>query len=282
VIDRHVAKPLGLTTVEAAIAISVVANQQMARVLRAVSTERGRGLGDQTLIVSGGSGGLHAAALADTVGIRTVLVPPMAGVLSAVGLLWSPVALTEVHSANGVLQGDATITGALQEELAGMEEKLRLRLAQSGLEAVDTVVTRVLDLRYSGQATELSLQLTDGPFDPAMAENLTARFRSEHQATYGHGGEHSVEIARVRVTVAVPSPAMPLASRGPDADGEHEDRDVCFGGQVATVPVMGRAALDKARSGPLVIDDVDTSIVVPPSWSARLDPLNNLILERTP
>ena len=103
-IHDQVGEPLGLAVEEAAYAVHAVANRQMARVLRAVSTERGRYVERHAVVAFGGSGPVHAASLAETVGIARVIVPPRAGVLSAVGLLWAPMELTSVHSVHAPLQ----------------------------------------------------------------------------------------------------------------------------------------------------------------------------------
>lgn len=278
-IATQVAEPLGLTIFEAALAIHAVANQQMARVLRAVSTERGRGLAEQTLIVSGGSGGLHAAALADSVGIRTVLVPPLAGVLSAVGLLWSPVALTAVETTDVRL--DRAAAQPLNRHLDAIAAGLQSRLSVCGLGRETTVVSRVLDLRYAGQASELSLPLPEGALDDDGVDDLVERFHAEHLVTYGHGGHQAVAVVRVRVTVAIHRPVTPLVPLTGNQEGSDQARDVHFGGQPTLARVVMRADLTDRHAGPLLIDETDTTIVVPPGWSARLDAFQHVVLERS-
>ena len=278
-IQREVAAPLGLTVLEAAHAVHAVANQQMARVLRAVTTERGRDIRKHTLIVSGGSGGLHAAGLAETVGVPVVVVPPRAGVLSAVGLLWSPVALTAVETVNRPLtRGTA---GPLDAQLDRMAEALRRRIAESGLDPADSRTSRVLDLRYAGQATELALALGDHALDPAGIDTLAERFQSDHLTTYGHAGHSAIDVVRARVTVTIAAAAEPPALERASSAAAVEDRHACFGDQVDVVPVVLRAALETPVAGPLLVDDVDTTVVVPPGWAARLDALDNLVLERS-
>jgi N-methylhydantoinase A len=275
-IREHVAEPLNLGVLEAAYAVHMVANTQMARVLRAVSTERGRALPAHTLIVSGGSGAVHAAALAGVVGIRRVLVPPMAGVLSAVGLLWSPFALTAVETASAVLVPDA---GAdLDRQLGRMAGRLRERMADAGMSPDQ--VTRLADLRYAGQASELTVALPDGSLDEAEIADLVTRFGKEHQATYGHRSDRPVTVVRLRVTAAVTRPAPQLALH--QAGDSHESsREVWFG-ESGPEPVrcVSRGALTTPVAGPLLVDEPDTTIVVPPGWHASVDAHGNVVLER--
>jgi N-methylhydantoinase A len=278
---RDVATPLQLSVLDAARAIHAVANQQMARVLRAVTTERGRDIREQTLIVSGGSGGSHAAGLADTVGISVVVVPPRAGVLSAVGLLWSPVALTTVETVNRRL--DAGSAAALEDQISRMAADLLQRLADSGIDPAGAEIARVVELRYVGQATELPLKLGNQPVDPAGVDMLGERFHSDHLAKYGHAGHKAVDVVRARVTVSVSTTVEPLRLERTDAAAAAAatNRQACFGDQLDVVPVVRRAGVGTSSAGPLLVDDVDTTVVVPRGWTARLDSADNLVLERS-
>jgi N-methylhydantoinase A len=278
-IERDVAIPLDLTVTEAARAIHAVANQQMARVLRAVTTERGRALEQQKLIISGGSGGLHAAGLADTVGIATIIVPPRAGVLSAVGLLWAPLALTAAETVNRPLVAEAA--GPVATQLAAMAAELRHRLAEGCLDLTASVTTCVLDLRYAGQASELGLQIQEEALDARAMTIVAQRFDAEHLATYGHAGHGQVEIVRAQVTVSLPAAEAPLKlDRHGPAPRTASTRSVSFGADAIKVPVVARASLVTPRWGPVLVDERDTTVVVPPGWMARLDGLDNIILER--
>lgn len=274
-IDREIATPLGLSVIEAAQAIHTIASRQMARVLRAVTTERGRDITEQNLIVFGGSGGLHAASLATTVGISIIVVPPRAGVLSAVGLLWSPVALTAVEAIHlRVTEGAAQPMANLRD---AMTDRLRERFAVTGIDTADVETTAIVDLRYAGQATELSLHLPDVARPLAMS-TLAERFAADHLATYGHGGHGEVEMVRLRVTMTLPSEDVAV-THDDGGDGVVGFREAYFGHERAPVPVLTRHGLDAPTNGPLLVDDPDTTTVVPPGWTARLDDFDNIVLE---
>lgn len=263
-IAEHVAAPLGLSVGDAALAVHAVADQQMARVLRAVTTERGRELARHSLIVSGGSGGLHAASLAAAVGIDRVVVPPLAGVLSAVGMLWAPVQLDATVTVLAPLTESILID--LDVQLAQLSHGLRRRLEQQvpGPSSVAEVTT--LDLRYTGQASELSLPV-EAPVAQSV-ELLESRFHKWHAETYGHAGMGVVEVVRARLAALQKQPPVQIsAEHGPPSANT---RTVNFGDRDLDAPVLRRGDLRSGRRGPLLIDETDTTIVVPPGWSARI------------
>ncbi|HLI16262.1 MAG TPA: hydantoinase/oxoprolinase family protein [Acidimicrobiales bacterium] len=275
-IERDVAKPLGLSVDEAALAIHRVADQQMARVLRAVSTERGHAIDRFSLVVSGGSGALHAASLAETVRIGRVVVPPLAGVLSALGMLEAPVELSSTETVLLPLQRlDAA---ALGERVAALAGDQRRRLAAAGVDPAVLEVAVRADLRYLGQAFELSLDLPGARLDAAALDALADAFHRRHRDTYGHGRLGELELVRVRVATLAPCPAVVGAAAS--AKPPSESRRALFAGERVEVPVVGRAELSRPAPGPLLVDEPDTTIVVPPGWVAALDPSGSVVLER--
>ncbi|MFC4948880.1 hydantoinase/oxoprolinase family protein [Pseudonocardia sp. GCM10023141] len=279
---KYVAEPLGITVDEAALAVHDVADRQMARVLRAVTTERGKDVAAHTLVAFGGSGPLHAATMAATVGIASVVVPPLAGVHSAVGLLTTPFELTTSETlrvglaaehADHVRERTAAIGAAARErfDIAG---------APSGVGTAGAVsVRQVFDVRYRGQASELAVEV-DVPLDAAGVDGLRERFHALHRESYGHALSSPVEIVRVRTTVTGGAGASvdlrgAIVTRSVDVV-----RRLRFPGVDVEVMVLGRADLDAPRPGPFVVDDPDTTTVVPPGWTAVRDERGNLRLER--
>lgn len=291
-VDRDVAVPLGLAVVDAALAVHRIADQQMARVLRAVSTERGRMIGDYTLIAFGGSGGLHAASLAEAVGITRVVVPPLAGVLSAVGLLQAPVELSVTETV-GLTVTDESVAAiaALVDRLAAEQWSELDRILKAVPDLDDdpdrdpgdaTEVLVDLDVRFPGEASELTMTLPGVTFDAADAADLVARFHACHLAEYGHGDPGAVEVVRARVTARRPQldagrPLRVVSAGSPPPDPTH--RTAHFGTGPEQVPVVARGGLQGTVAGPLLIDEADTTTVVPPGWTVRRDNAGNLVLE---
>jgi N-methylhydantoinase A len=267
-LERVVARPLGLSVEDAAEAVHRVADQHMARALRAVTTERGRDLAAHSLVAFGGSGPIHAASLAEAVGIRTVIVPALAGVLSAVGLLASAVELGAVEPVGRLLAPEQM--PALEARLAGMAAQLLERVPGAA-------VRRTLEMAFQGQGYDLAIDAGD-PL-PA-AEVLAADFRSRHQAMYGHAASAAIEVVRARVVASVPAAGHRLARPGADGVVREASRRGRFAGAAGPVPVLERAQLREPRPGPLYVDDADTTTVVPPGWTAALDERGDLVLSR--
>lgn len=270
----EVGRPLGLEVEAASEAVHVVADQRMAQAIRAVSTERGRDLADYALVAYGGSGPAHAASLAQTVGIRMVLVPPLAGVLSAVGLLWSPIQLTEVESFGCML---AESVPALEERRAAAERRLRQRMASVGYGDGDVEIHTDADLRYVGQAYDLAVRL---PAAPLAAGILRQNFEGQHTQTYGHAPDAPVELTRLRVSARVVEARSPMLRPESPVVKVPTSRSAIFAGRQFDVVVLTRDRIQDSVTGPCMVDDPDTTTVVPPGWSVRRDDQRNLVLER--
>ena len=262
---KRVAEPLGLTLFEFADGIHRIANARMTRALRSVSSEKGRDPREFAMIAYGGSGPVHACGLADDLGVTTVLVPPVAGLFSAVGLLFARPEFHEVRSCH--LDVDTTDPAAVTSLLDEMEA--RLAPAFAGRE--EPAWARTADLRYGGQSWEIEVELPDGDIDRVLLTALRARFENEHEHLYGVRGQPGspVEIRAVR-----------LAALGPSAAGHSFDvaeaqlpdrqttRRIWLGEVAAEVPVRTRASVGAAsEAGPLLVDEYDTTVVVPAGWT---------------
>jgi N-methylhydantoinase A len=269
---RRVAEPLGLTLIEAASGIHRIANARMTRALRSVSSEKGRDPRDFALIAYGGAGPIHAAGLAEDLGMRTVLVPAVAGLFSAVGLLFARPEFHEVRTCH--LDVDAVDPPVVAALFAEMEGKLAHVLeGRSEIEWVQTA-----DLRYGGQSWEVEVAFPAGN-DLA---GLRARFEDEHVRLYGVKDKAGspVEIRALRLTAlgeAAATRSFHLEANAANANGA--TRQI----QGAAVAVRTRASIGEApEPGPLLIDEYDTTVVVPPSWSVRHHAATGtLVLERS-
>ena len=282
-VERHVAHPLGRDLHETAYGIHTVANASMMRALKAVTTFRGRDPRDFALYAFGGGGGVHAAELARALQIGRVVVPPAAGVFSAVGLLAARVELS-LSQALLQLAGDIdpvrleTLYRGLEDRVAGQLEHERARLSFS----------RLMDMRYRGQAHELTVALPDErPLGAAAIRAAEARFEETHAQTYGHAlrGNYACEVVKVRVVGSVASDAAPILDAGPGLSASAEpraDREAYFGPELGTctTAVIARTALSEApEPGPLIVEEYDSTAVVPPGCSARLDGSGSLIID---
>ena len=307
-IATRLANPLRRDVVETAFGVHTVANANMMKAVKAVTTYRGRDPRDFTLIAFGGSGGVHAVDLARVLQVRRVVLPVAAGVFSALGLLFSNLEMNEtvpfLHLAEDApLDKAERQYGALARRIAavvgGPHEEIRF--------------ARLADVRFAGQAYELTVPFGEvsgagvvegrdehkgdgsGPIsrdavnaklDTRAVADLCARFEAEHLARYGHAfsGEFPVEIVNLRL-VGTRRPAgivEPASFDAASRQGPDTRRGLYFGPATGLVdsPVIGRGRLGaEPRTGPFVIEEYEGTCVVPPDCTARLDGLGNVIIE---
>jgi N-methylhydantoinase A len=263
---------------------------RMADEVRVFAAKRGVDLSAFTLLPFGGAGAVHAAAVAEELGMRRILVPPRPGAFSALGLLCTDVVHDYIRSE---LRPLAEISADHAEEVfRQLEERARAELAAEGMRPADARFTRELDLRYTGQGYELRTPL-DGLFVGMLtADSLRAardRFDERHAQIHGHAAkERPVEIVsyRLRVRVAVPkyeprAQAAPPAPR-PAAGAVKGQRRASFNGTIMEATLYERDRLDIGTSiaGPAIVEQFDATTVIPSGWSGQVDGCHNLILAR--
>ena len=270
-IAERIADPLGLSLQQAAAGIYRVANATMQRAIRAVSIERGRDPRDFTLMAFGGSGPVHAAGLAEALDITRIVVPPWPGLFSAIGLLTSQVEQLYTHSALGRLADlDIDETEALFERMAA---RARTDFAAEGFTGDRVELQRYVDLRYRRQISELMIPLPDRSLQADDRTMLEDAFHREHKATYGYETrDEPVEIVAVKLRTrgqrddgarTVPWASAPAETR------PRTNRRVDFGPKHASLntALVERGDIrDTPVSGPLIVEEYDSTVVVPPTW----------------
>jgi len=270
-VDEALARPLNLSVEDAAWGVHRVANAAMARALRAVSTERGRDPRQLAILAFGGNGPVHGATLARLLDVKRLLVPPLPGLFSALGMLFPEI---EHHYARTHKRAlDRLDADALDADFRALEDEGRAALSEEGFAQADQRFERHIDLRYAGANTEITL-----PF-PASGEpraTLREAFARMHEAQFGYrSDEETVETMSVRV-IARGARASDVSTNDlfVDASDEHRDasRAVYFGPDVGWMdtPVRARADLTNAwQTGPLLVEEFDSTTVVPPDARAR-------------
>jgi N-methylhydantoinase A len=267
------AAALGVSVEAAALGVVRIADEHMARALRTISVERGLDPRGFLLTAFGGAGGLHACALAEALGIPRILIPVHAGVLSALGMLAAPPGRTLARAWPGLLTqlGQDDIAAAL-ESLArqGIDE-----LQAEGRKPSELHIERALDLRYRGQSNTLEIPWGSG-VDPG--ETFTRR----HTEAYGHVLDLPVELVNLRVRVRAPPPPIRLEREGLAVEPARPARRLAAHACREPVPVLDRADLADGGSitGPAMVADSVATLWVAPGWTAGLDPIGNLRLER--
>jgi N-methylhydantoinase A len=278
----HVARPLGLSVVEAAHGIREVANANMARAIRSVTIERGRDPRDFTLVAFGGSGPVHAIDVAQALDIGRVLVPVSPGVFTAVGMLASDIEHHFVRALAGALSAlDLEVANARLDE---MEAEAHTALAAEGYPQGDAGLEFQADLRYVGQASELTITLPGRRFSASGLAELRAAFNREYATTYGYATDEDLELVNVRLIATGRRPRK-LDFRdirvAPREGAALARRQVSFDRRAGSVdtPVLPREALGMAPlDGPAIIESYDSTVVVPPGARAQADAAGNLLI----
>jgi len=282
---QQLAEPMSKTLHEAAHGALTVAVANMVRAVKSVSTYRGRDPREYTLIAFGGNGPIVAAAIARELAMTRVLVPPHSGVLSAHGLLVAD------HEQELVRSFPGRMSELTAHQLSEAYERLvlegRQALIDEGFDEGLIQIERHADLRYVGQAFELTVPVkgsTAGSTTPDL-NNITQAFHQEHLRTYAHMAENEpVELVNIRVIARVPT--APLAVKGPDSMtfptlDDAGARDVYFGPVfgICSTAILKRGHLRGVwRQGPLIVEEYDSTCVVPPDAQATVDDGNNIII----
>jgi N-methylhydantoinase A len=279
---RALAERLGLGLMEAAEGIVTIANANMAGAIRSRTIQKGHDPRDFTLVAFGGAGPLHAAEVADMLGVPEVLVPPHPGITSATGLLTSDLRYDLMAT---VFMVEGAVADALVDRrLADMGSDLRGRLLADGIPEGAISLSAALDCRYLGQGYELRVPLPGLAFD----EGAFAAFRALHRQEYGHAFPDPVEVVNVRVTAIGERTKV---GRLPVASGALEDALIGEGEGVFRtedgLAAMATRHLERALlpigvdvEGPAIVFQRDTTILVPPGWRACAHDSGNLIVAR--
>ena len=285
VFAEKVAAPLGLDTARAAHGAHLVAASNMIRAIKAVSSERGRDPRRFALFAFGGNGPLFAAGMAEALGIARVIVPPAPGLFSSFGMLYADAEHRCARTLNRTLAGlDPAL---LTAEWEALKAETRGRLRADGYPDARIRIRRAAAMHYKGQIFELTVPAPGGAFDAAKIAALEEAFGAEHERAYGHRA--GPEEPAVLVTMHAIGTGDPAGPRMPDCldfaaaapAPRAASRRAWFGAQGwRETPVLPRAALAAARTGPAIVEEYDATTLIPPGWQARLGARGVIRMER--
>jgi N-methylhydantoinase A len=278
-VETAVAGPLRMDVVEAAEGIVRIIDVKMEEAIKAISTMRGHDLRDFMLLPFGGAGPIHAGRMVRDLGMAGAIIPLHPGVFSAMGLVMSDVKHDYVRSRLQRLSG--TSAADLEAAFAEMVSKGRAELEAEGFADDKVQITRLLDLRYSGQGYELTLPVPD----LGDLESIRRAFDAEHEATFGHAAPNEqVDIVSFRVQAVGLVPPVEQKRYAPTgrslADATLPTRPVRFDGKDYDCAVYQRERLDVGLSfeGPAVIEQFDCTTVILPGQLVKIDEFKNLIV----
>lgn len=276
-INRVVGEPLAMGTEEAAEAIVSVANANMADAVRLVSIRRGYDPRDFALLAFGGAGALHGADVARELGIPTVIVPPNPGVTSAMGCLLVDIQHDFAHMFTGLVSG--ADESAIEEAFTQLEAEATERLHHEGVADEDAVLQRKISMRYQGQWRSLQVNIGSGP---GALHEAVGTFHEQYEREFAFRQEDvPVEVYQLhlRAIGKVPKPSFRPAELTQQAPPPApEQRPVYFSGQWHQTPVYNRDDLAAGTefTGPVIINQLDSTTVVPPYATAEIDEWLNI------
>ena len=277
---QRVADNVRMDVTEMAAASIKLVNLQMARAVDIVSLERGLDPRMFSLIAFGGAGPMHAAELAEQLGVNSIIIPPHPGLFSALGMMLTDMKYTYVK---GLLRSlDELSESFIEEAWNQMTREAINQLKSKSMEASEASIIRTADVRYYGQGFELEIPVAT----PFSRINLIEAFESKHEIVYGyrHEGE-PIELTALRLTILLPVKKLDLDSLTRTDQTRPQtpnNRKVWFENEWLDTQIYRRESTptDFILPGPAVIEAYDSTILIPPAWQCRNQKNGCLVLER--
>jgi len=277
-VEEGVGKPFGMGLHEAAEAIVKVANANMSDAVRLISISRGYDPRDFALVAFGGAGALHGVDVARELSIPTVIVPPNPGVTSALGCLL--VDMQHDFSVSCMVDADVADPADIEKRFGAIEREALERLAHEGVAAQDIVLQRSIDMMYRGQWRSLAV---NAPRPLGKIAELVENFHTEHKREYNFRRDDApVSFFRLNLKAVGVVPKAEFAIHKPTGETPAPvgRRPVWFDGEALDTPVYDRASLPCGFkfSGPAIVDQLDSTTVLPPGAHAQVDQYLNLVI----
>lgn len=276
-----IAARFGMSVEEAADSAIQLANANIVRAIQLISTQRGHDPRDYVLIPYGGAGPLHAAAVAADLGMRSIVVPPNSGVLSAYGLLASDFVLYDNMTRRAPV--DDAAPDVVRAVFADMKARALERAQAMGLGG-DLRISFVADMRFVGQAFEVPVELDPESLPALDAAALRRLFGEAHERVYffGAGLEKPVETVSFRLGITAPIAKMPVLTEPAGAELPETGVELFLDRGWRKGLMAGRRAVAGGRviKGPALLEDPTSTLLVPPGWNAQRDAADNIILTR--
>ncbi len=283
-IQKHLAGPLQISVEDAAMGIHKIVNENMANAARVHILEKGMDPRHFNMIGFGGAGPVHAFGVAKLLHVNRLIIPVGAGVTSALGFLVSPVASEKIQS--HIAQLNHLDWNAVNDFLGDMEKEGYEFLEQSGISDNKASVQRIVDMRYSGQGHEITIQLPQGKLDKNCLPEIEKRFIKEYEFRYNRSIEGiPLEMVTWRVIVQGPTPQMQVkqfSKTGNTTDSYKGTRKVFFEETgYLDCPVYDRYALkpNEKFDGPAIIEETESTTVIGVNSTIQVDTHKNIIID---
>ena len=286
---ESLAKGLDISIIKAAWGIHQLVNENMASAARVHAAERGLDIQKYAMVTTGGAGPVHASGVAERLNVKTVIVPPIAGVGSAFGFLLAPISFDFTRSY--LTRIDQVEAPLLMKILRDLEAEGRAIVTNAGVAVEDIRVTRSVDMRYLRQGYEIRVEFEGNAINAETLNLLEQRFEEEYMRFYGVLCE-GVPIQAVNWRVVVSGPtleiegqALKVGEESQKLDQPYGSRNVVFNPEAGAVltPVYRRESLSSSfkANGPAIIEEAESTTIVLPNWSARVDVNGCLVLTKS-
>ena len=282
-VKKYIADPLNIDTLHAAEGIIDVVNSNMIRAIKFVSVQKGYDPREFTLVAFGGAGGLHAGKLAEDLEIPKIIVPYSPGTFCAVGLVLSDIKCDCVHSR--LLTKEQISTDILNEVYANLDKQGVDELEKQDVPVENRILIRTCDMRYFGQAFEISVPLPSKVIESQDIEDMIDKFHSLHEQAYGHCmKEDPIEFVNYRVSAVGTFSKPDLINSAKEIKIKGEKKQIygtaVFSGKEYKVPIINRDSLETGEKiiGPAIIAEMGATTVVYPNHTAEIDELKNIIM----
>jgi N-methylhydantoinase A len=284
-LEKEVAEPLGMSSIDAALGIIDIAESHMTNAIKLVSIQRGVDPREFTLVGFGGAGPLHAVALADSLGMTSVLIPPAPGNVSASGLLCAEVRQDAVRT---IVKSVDDLTAEIVQQIASdLTSEIQALLELDGVPIAEQQAVLTADVRYLGQSHDINVPLALTDLDATGFKSLSERFTERHKQQFGYElAGTPVEIVNVRISgfghqPGLPWPAREVLNTVPEAIGT---RQVAHRSQSETTawPIyrFDTFGIGTTINGPAIVEYPGSTLVIPPGWTAQYDRFMNAVVTK--
>ncbi|MEP7240320.1 MAG: hydantoinase/oxoprolinase family protein, partial [Devosia sp.] len=283
IVEEKIGRPLGLNAIEAAQAIIDIANVQMAGATRLVSLDKGHDPRDFAFFAFGGAGPVHAVEIAHELGVPTVIVPRFPGITSALGCILSDIRHDFVQYFDKRLDGIAP--GEVETVFAEQGKQGRALIAKENIAVEDVVVSHEVDVGYQGQTHAFRIPVREGAFDASVVErDFNTYFTDRFAIVIDNVTPVIVNLRTTVVGKRSPIDLRLLSGQEQRSDGAATSRQVYFGGKWMETSILRRENLDFGTrlDGPMIVEQMDSTVVIPPGVSGVVDAYANIVLTLEP
>ncbi|MBO1516940.1 hydantoinase/oxoprolinase family protein [Psychrobacter halodurans] len=277
-VQTHIADPLKIDLAHAAFGISAIVNQNMSNAIRRITIEKGYDPRDFALVCAGGAGGMHIIALAEEMGIGTILIPKIASCLCAFGQIISDIKYNYLATQMMILAPEANLQG-LNATLQGLEEEGVQKLLEDGFTDEDISIERTMEMRYVGQVHECNVLIPNGKLDAESVNTILESFHQRHKELYTYDERDSkVELVNIEVAVIgkISKPKLPTLApqQGGISQAQIGHREMLFDQSYDWIntPIYDGEQFGAGAivTGPALIQEPTTTVVIKDGWQAQL------------